>query len=92
MEQRFNPSVVHTCVDAEEAWCEASQGIRGFGYFADDLHSLRRAVTEGRVNARCLYGGLEDFMPDDNPRRFVLDKQMFALFYPTDSMLNVLRY
>lgn len=68
------------------------QGL--FGYFAHDVNSLKRAVTEEKTSSRCYYGRLTQIKDDTNRARFVLDKgdMIFSLFYPTDTVLNVNRY
>lgn len=65
-----------------------------FGYFANDLASLRQAVETDKTTDRCLYGRLTCIKGSANRERFVLDKgnYMFSLFYPTDTFLNINRY
>lgn len=66
--------------------------INDYGYFANDLDSLYRAVTKEKVNLKTIYTRLSYFLEDNCERRFGTPSGNFALFYPTDSKLNETRY
>ena len=89
----FHKDVVRTVVTADGITKSAiKSGV--YGYFANDLESLQRAVTEEKSSGKCLYGQLTKILGAEQRARFVLDKgeRIFSLFYPTDSQLNLMRY
>jgi hypothetical protein len=65
-----------------------------FGYFANDVESLQKAVVYEKTSGRCYYGRLTQVRNRDKKDRFVMDKGelIFNLFYPTDTLLNTARY
>lgn len=90
---QYNRQNVFTVVTADDIPQKTvAKGI--FGYFANDIASLRQTVETDKTTARCLYGRLTYIKGSANRERFVLDKgnYMFSLFYPTDTFLNINRY
>ena len=89
----FHKDVVRTVVTADSVTEDAvKSGV--WGYFANDLEAISRAVTEEKTSVRCRYGQLTKVLSADKKARFVLDEgnEIFSLFYPTDSHLNTMRY
>lgn len=82
----FDIKNVHTTVNADE--CK----ILTYGYFANDLESLRATLYNGRTCLRTVYTRLEGICAEKFEKRFVSDCGVFALFYPTDLTENELRY
>lgn len=94
MKNIYSRSNVYTCVTAEELINNGfvEKGI--YGYFAHDIHSLKRAVEENKQNRNCFYGRLSKVLSDENRARFVWENgdYIFSLFYPTDWQLNKERF
>ena len=90
---QFEKQKVITVITADDIKVESLQeGL--YGYFAHDLDSLRKAVSNEKTSCRCMYGKLTKILDATNKARFVLGRGdfMFALFYPTDTYLNMGRY
>lgn len=82
----FEKGKVISTVNAEES------EIGVYGYFANDLESLQRAVESGRTNLRTLYAKLMFCLDSKYERRLGCKYGIFSLFYPLDKNLNELRY
>lgn len=89
----FHKDVVRTVVTAD-SMTEGAVKSGVWGYFANDLEAISRAVTKAKTSTRCRYGQLTKVLGADKKARFVLDEgnEIFSLFYPTDSRLNTMRY
>lgn len=77
---------VFCAVNADEA------PLFTYGYFANDLASLRRAVQEESANFKCIYARLEGVVKDSFERRFNTAYGYFSLFLPLDETENEERY
>lgn len=88
MKKAYDEKKVFTCVNAEKA------PLGMFGYFADDIYSLKRSVIEGQTNRRTIYNKLEGVLSSTVSKRFYTDNCgfKFALFYPMDERCNPQRY
>ena len=82
----FELKNVHTAINAEE--CE----LFTYGYFANDIASIRQAVQAKKTNMRTVYDRLGGICDDKFERRFVCSCGVFSFFYPTDKKENELRY
>lgn len=82
----FEIKNVHTAVNAEE--CE----LFTFGYFANDIASIRQTVENRKVSMRTVYDRLDGILEDKFERRFSCSCGSFSLFYPTDRTENGVRY
>jgi hypothetical protein len=89
----FHKDVVRTVVTADSV-TEGAIKSGVWGYFANDLDAISRAVSEEKTSTRCRYGQLTKVLGADKKARFVLDEgnEIYSLFYPTDSHLNTMRY
>lgn len=56
--------------------------IGEYGYFANSLSELRKAVEQGRTNMRTYYICLLDVLPETFEKRFITKVGNFSLFYP----------
>lgn len=74
----FDTSKVMTCVTADQ--CE----ICSYGYFANNLASLKKAVEEERTNLNAIYSRLLHVESDNRGKRFGNEIGYFGLFYMTD--------
>lgn len=92
--ETFNKSQAFTCITADDLLSNGFIANEIYGYFANDLEHLKKAVEENKQNLYCFYGQLTKIMSADNRARFVWDKgdRIFSLFYPTDNKLNTARY
>lgn len=66
--------------------------IGAFGYFANDIDSLYRAVIREQINLKAVYTRLSYCLEDKYERRFGTPSGNFSLFYPIDNKLNETRY
>ena len=82
----FELKNVHTAINAEE--CE----LFTYGYFANDIASIRQAIQTKKTSMRTVYAKLEGVCDDKFERRFVCSCGVFSFFYPTDKKENELRY
>ena len=82
----FELKNVHTAINAEE--CE----LFTYGYFANDIASIRQAVQAKKTNMRTVYDRLEGICDVKFEKRFVCSCGVFSFFYPTDKKENELRY
>lgn len=82
----FELKNVHTAVNAEE--CK----LFTYGYFANDIASIRQAIQAKKTNMRTVYDRLEGVCDGKFERRFVCSCGVFSFFYPTDKKENELRY
>lgn len=85
---KFEKEKVFTIVTAEEA----PEGM--FGYFSNDIASLKTAVNESKTNRCVTYGKLEGILcPRERARFYTNGGQLiFALFYPLEAEHNMNRY
>ena len=81
----FELKNVHTAVNAEG--CK----LFTYGYFANDIASIRQAIQAKKTNMRTVYDRLEGICDDKFERRFVCSCGVFSFFYPTDKKENELR-
>lgn len=81
-----------TAVNADELKKCISKGV--YGYFSNDLNSIRTSVLKERISSKCVYGKLKSIASDTEVKRFSFadNNLLYALFYPTDNYLNVDRY
>lgn len=84
----FDISKVKTTVDIDKG----EVTLDSYGYFSNDLDSIRRAVTQNKINLKVVYTKLNNFLEPKYERRFDTRSGNFALFYLTDSKLNETRY
>lgn len=82
----FDIKNIHSAVNAEE--CE----LFTFGYFANDIASIRQTLKNRRVSMRVVYDKLDSILEDKFERRFSCSCGNFSLFYPTDKTENSMRY
>lgn len=66
--------------------------IGRFGYFDNDLASIKKAVATGKTNLHVVYARLNYVLEDKFERRFGCDVGNFSLFYCTDREHNQNRY
>lgn len=86
MYKMFEIKNVRTAVNAEK--CE----LFTFGYFANDIASLRQTVENGKLSLRTVYDRLDGIHEERFERRFSCLCGSFSLFYPTDRIENDMRY
>lgn len=84
----FDISKVKTSVDIELG----NVALNSYGYFSNDIESIRRAVTQDRINLKVIYTKLNNFLESKYERRFDTYYGNFALFYQTDDKFNETRY
>lgn len=82
----FSTNEIKTAVNADSAV------LFTYGYFANNLNALRRAVEENKTTLKVFYGRLESVLADKYERRFSTTVGDFSLFYPLDKELNEGRY
>ena len=82
----FELKNVRTAVTAEE--CE----LFTYGYFANDIASIRQTKQTKKTSMRTVYDKLEGIGDDKFERRFACSCGVFSFFYPTDKKENELRY
>ena len=82
----FELKNVHTAINAEE--CE----LFTYGYFANDIASIRQTIQTKKTSMRTVYDKLEGVCDDKFERRFACSCGVFSFFYPTDKAENELRY
>ena len=63
-----------------------------YGYFSNDLDSLRKAVNAEKTTLKVIYLRLEYVLEDNNERRFGTKVGIFSLFYPLDKEKDEGRY
>lgn len=63
-----------------------------YGYFSNDLESLKSAVKRNRTGLKVVYAELEYILPECNERRFGCSCGNFSLFYALDKSLDKNRY
>ena len=86
MSEKFDMSRICTAVNAEN--CK----LKMFGYFANDIASIRQTVEKKKVCFRTIYTCLIAVLDESEEKRYSTDYGNFALFYPTDTILNKERY
>lgn len=84
----FDLSNVKTTVDIDTD----NVNIGDYGYFSNDLDSIKRAIESRKTNFKCQYERLSGVLNSNNERRFITVSGYFSLFYPTDKELNINRY
>lgn len=82
----FELENVYTAVSAEK--CKEG----AFGYFANDIASLKQTIQNKKTTFKTFYSRLDAVCDDKFERRFSTPCGNFALFYPTDETENVARY
>lgn len=82
----FDIKNVHTAVNADN--CE----LYNFGYFANDIASLKQTVKNKKSSLRTIYAVLTAVLDEKYERRFSCPYGNFSLFYPTDTSENRMRY
>jgi len=82
----FDIKNVHTTLNAGEC------NLGTYGYFSNDLESLRDTVQYEKTNFRSVYAKLEQILEDKFEKRFYCNCGAFSLFYPTDKSENSMRY
>jgi len=82
----FEVNNVYTTVNAQD--CK----LHVYGYFTNDLESLKQTVQNGKSNLKTIYAELEGICSEKFERRFMSPYGVFALFYPTDKEENIIRY
>lgn len=82
----FDIKNVYTAVTAKDA------ELHTFGYFANDIASIRQTIQNKKPNFKTVYSSLEGVMDDKFERRFYCPSGVFALFYPMDRVENNIRY
>lgn len=88
----FVNDICVTAVSADTLKSVLDKGI--YGYFSNDLNSIRTSVLKERISSKCVYGRLKSIASDTEAKRFSFEDNnlLYALFYPTDNYLNVDRY
>lgn len=66
--------------------------VGSFGYFGNNLASIRKAVTTGRTNLKVVYARLDYVIDENAERRFGCDAGNFSLFYYLEREYNPSRY
>lgn len=84
----FDISKVKTTVDIDKG----EVTLDSYGYFSNDLDSIRRAVTQDKINLKAVYTKLNNLLEPKYERRFDTLSGSFALFYQTDDKYNEVRY
>lgn len=81
----FNSANVYSTVNADEAplW---------YGYAANNIASLKRAVEKESINLKVFYTRLDSVLSGEYERRFCTPQGNFALFYPLDKPCEKVRY
>ena len=82
----FKKENVRTALDAES--CK----IFEWGYFANDLASLKGTIETLKPNMRTVYDRLDGVCEERFERRFCCSCGTFSLFYPLDKVENKERY
>ena len=82
----FELKNVHTAINAEEF------ELFTYGYFANNIASMRQAIQAKKTNMRTVYDRQEGICDDKFERRFACPCGVFSFFYPTDKKENELRY
>ena len=73
----FDSDKILTAVTAEKA------EVFTFGYFANDVASLRQSVQSKKQNFKTVYAMLNSVLEDKYEKRFSCPYGTFSLFYPT---------
>ena len=63
-----------------------------YGYFANNLKDLKKALCEKKSSLKVLYTRLEEVLDEGFERRFLTSYGAFSLFCPLDSSEEWLRY
>ena len=82
----FEIKNVRTAVNAEET------ELYTYGYFANDIASIRQTIENKKSSFKTVYARLEGVLEDKFERRFSSSCGTFSLFYPTDKTENSMRY
>lgn len=89
----FKVKNVYTAANADRIHKRTlAEGL--YGYFSDNVESLKKAVERERINRECWYGRLSYVEPPCMMKRFYFGSEdlFFCLFYPTDRKHNKMRY
>lgn len=82
----FDYKNLKTTVNAETA------KIDSFGYFGNDLASIKNAVDTEKINLHVIYAKLNYVLEDKFERRFGCSMGNFSLFYQVDETHSQNRY
>lgn len=63
-----------------------------YGYFANNLRDLKKALCEKKSSLRVVYCRLENVLGEEFERRFLTSSGTFALFCPLDKYAEESRY
>lgn len=63
-----------------------------YGYFANNLKDLKKALCDKKSSLRVLYARLEKVLGEEYERRFYTNYGAFSLFCPLDKAEERLRY
>lgn len=63
-----------------------------YGYFANNLKDLKKALKENKSSLKVLYARLKEVLDEGFERRFLTNYGSFSLYCPLDSSENRLRY
>ena len=63
-----------------------------YGYFSNDVQSLRDCVDRERTSLRVIYDCLTGVLGENYERRFLNHYGTFSYFYPVDKVCNENRY
>lgn len=69
---------------------EAETGT--YGYFANNIEDLEKAIKNERTGLHVMYAQLEAVLPGKAERRFSCYLGNFSLFYPFENRYNSNRY
>lgn len=86
MSEVFETKRLKTTVNAESA------RIGGFGYFGNDLETIKKAVTTSKTSLKTVYARLDYILDEGKERRFGCYAGNFSLFYYTEREHNPNRY
>lgn len=63
-----------------------------YGYFANNLKDLKKALCDKKSSLKVLYARLEKVLGEEYERRFYTNYGTFSLFCPLDKAEERLRY
>lgn len=63
-----------------------------YGYFGNNLDSLKNAVEKKKTNFNVIYARLDFILDEKYERRYGTQYGTFSLFYPLDTKINKERY
>ena len=77
---KFDCNNIKTCVNAETA------EMFSYGYFSNDIASLKEAIKEERSSFKVVYTMLNGVFEESREKRFSCAFGVFALYYPVDKV------